>query len=171
MAAIWLNGTSSSGKTSIAQAIQKAASVPFLHASLDTFTDLFAWRGIADSELQDECYYAGIDIFHQALPALLSSRYPVIIDHVLADEQWYPRCCAALAGHKVLFVGVHCPLAILREREQARGDRGVGLAEWQYTRVHRYGASNLKYDMEVDTSTASPQECARRILQAFEARA
>ncbi len=169
MAAIWLNGTSSSGKTSIAQAIQKFAPVPFLYASLDTFTDLFAWRGIADSKLQDECYYAGIAIFHRALPALLSSRFPVVIDHVLADEQWYEECCTALTGHKVLFVGVHCPLAILREREQARGDRGAGLAEWQYTRVHRYGASDLKYDVEVDTSTTAPQECARRILEAFSA--
>lgn len=163
-AAILLNGTSSSGKTSIARAIQKIAPIPFLHASVDAFTDMFDWDVIG-GELWEECDRAGVSIFHRALPALLSSRFPVVIDHVLQEAQWHQECRDALRGHRVLSVGVHCPLEILRERERTRGDRGIGLAEYQYPRVHHYGP----YDLELDTSRSSPEECARRILEAFSA--
>ena len=88
-----------------------------------------------------------------------------MIDHVLQESQWHQECRDALAGHTVLRVGVYCPLEILRER--ARGDRETGLAEYQHFRVHRHGG----YDLEVDTSVWSPEECARRILAAFTARA
>jgi chloramphenicol 3-O phosphotransferase len=165
MAAILLNGTSSSGKTSIARAIQKMASVPFLYASVDAFTDMFDWDVIVGGELWQECDRAGVAIFHRALPALLSSRFPVVIDHVLEESQWHQECHDALKGYRVLSVGVHCPLELLREREKARGDRGIGLAERQYPRVHRHGV----YDLEVDTSKSSPKECAQRILDAFAA--
>ena len=163
MAAILLNGTSSSGKTSIARAIQKMASIPFLYASVDAFTDMFDWDVIAGAELWQECDQAGVAIFHRSLPALLSTRFPVVIDHVLEHRHWHQECHEALQGHKVLSVGVHCPLELLREREKARGDRGIGLAERQYPRVHRHGG----YDLEVDTSKLSPNECAQHILEAF----
>ena len=165
MAAILLNGTSSSGKTSIARAIQKIAPVPFLYASVDAFTELFDWEVIAGDTLWRECDRAGVAIFHRSLPALLSTRFPVVIDHVLEESEWHQECHEALQGHRVLSVGVHCPLDILRVREKARGDRGIGLAERQYPRVHRHGG----YDLEVDTSNFSPDECALRILAAFTA--
>ena len=165
MAAILLNGASSSGKTSIARAIRKMAAVPFLHASVDTFTELFDWDVIAGDALWQECDRAGVAIFHRSLPALLSTRFPVVIDHVLEEREWYEEYQEALRGHRVLSVGVHCPLEILRKREKARGDRGIGLAERQYARVHRHGG----YDLEVDTSILSPYECAQTILAAFTA--
>jgi len=40
-----------------------------------------------------------------------------------------------------------------------RGDRGAGLAEWQLSHVHRHGV----YDLEVDTSVLSAEQCAFRI--------
>ena len=165
MAAILLNGASSSGKTSIAHTIRKMAAIPFLHASVDAFTDMFDWDVIAGDALWQECDRAGVAIFHRSLPALLSSRFPVVIDHVLEETLWHRECHGALKGHRVLSVGVHCPLEILREREKTRGDRGIGLAERQYPRVHRHGG----YDLEVDTSKLSPDECARCILAAFTA--
>ena len=165
MPAILLNGTSSSGKTSIAKAIQKIAAVPFLHASVDAFTDMFDWDVVLGDTLRTECDHAGVSIFHHALPALLSSRFPVVIDHVLQESEWHEQCHALLSGHRVLSVGVYCPLEILRERERTRGDRETGLAEWQHPRVHRHGS----YDLQVDTSQASPEECAHRILAVFNA--
>ncbi len=61
------------------------------------------------------------------------------------------------------FVGLFAPLAVLEARERARGDRMPGLARWQFDRVHR----DMIYDLEIDASTASPQETARAIRDAF----
>jgi len=52
--AIVLNGPSSAGKTSIARAIQSLAGTPVLHASLDTFTDMFHWPAIPDGNEKGE---------------------------------------------------------------------------------------------------------------------
>jgi chloramphenicol 3-O phosphotransferase len=166
MAAIILNGTSSAGKTSIAKAIQKLSEEPFLHISLDSVVDMFRWDAIQGDDLRRECHAVGISNFHKALPILLSSRFPGVIDHVFERDDWYHDCLSALDSHRVLLVGVHCPLEILRSREAARGDRRSGLAEIQFSMVHK----NRDYDLEVDTSAKSPEECAAEILAAFQAR-
>jgi chloramphenicol 3-O phosphotransferase len=70
---------------------------------------------------------------------------------------------ALLAGCAFHVVGLHAPLAVLEARERQRGDRQAGLARWQYDRVHR----NKRYDLELDTSTAAPMECAEAIKRRF----
>ncbi len=50
------------------------------------------------------------------------------------------------------------------ERERSRGDRLIGLSRWQYDKVHR----DRTYDLEIDTSDATPLECAELIKQQFE---
>ena len=62
----------------------------------------------------------------------------------------------ALSDLPVLFVGVHRPVPVLERRELARGDRDVGQARWQSSRVHGHGA----YDVEVDTHASSVEACA-----------
>jgi chloramphenicol 3-O phosphotransferase len=62
------------------------------------------------------------------------------------------------------FVGVFAPLEILEERERRRGDRLIGLARWQYGRVHR----NRRYDLEVETSRDTALTCAQRIKDRFD---
>jgi chloramphenicol 3-O phosphotransferase len=68
-----------------------------------------------------------------------------------------------LAQREVHFVGLFAPLDVLEARERERGDRLIGLARWQYHRVH----SGMTYDLELDTSIASPRVCAHRIKTAF----
>jgi len=158
---IVLNGASSSGKTSIAKAIQRLSMTPVLHASLDTFTDMFQWSAIGDSEVRNECHRVGVANFHAVLPILVSSRFPVIVDHVFEQHVWFEACRAALQGRRTYYVGVHCPVEVLANRERGRGDRTIGLAQWQFDRVH-----DLKpYDIEVDTSRLSPDGCASAILK------
>jgi chloramphenicol 3-O phosphotransferase len=124
---------------------------------------MFDWDVVEGEESSAECDRAGVAIFHRSLPALLSTRFPVIIDHGLQEEGWYRECRAALEDHRVLYVGVHCPLDILREREISRRDRRIGLAEWQLPRVH----CHAPYDLEVNTAEVTPEEGARLILAAF----
>ena len=163
MPTIVLNGTTSSGKSSIAKAIQKASSEPFLHIPLDSIVDMFRWDAIQGEALRRECHSLGISNFHRILPILMSSRFPGVIDHVFARDEWYDDCLSALDSQPVLLVGVHCPLEVLRTREKGRGNRRIGLAEKQFPLVHR----NKTYDIEVDTSTHSSEKCASDILAAY----
>ena len=78
-------------------------------------------------------------------------------------------CAKRLAGLPVLFVGVHCPIETIMERRSASppGSYAVGTSDdpvpapvrlWQ-EEVHKPGI----YDLEVDTSLLSPEECADAI--------
>jgi len=46
---------------------------------------------------------------------------------------------------------------------EERGDRMIGLARWQYNLVHK----GKRYDLEVDTSSTTPMECAALIKEAL----
>ena len=88
--------------------------------------------------------------------------------HILAD------CARRLQGLPVLFVGVRCPIDVIMERRNAgqvgRENRYVrGTPEnpvpdpvrrWQHE-VHQPGI----YDLEVDTSQLTPDECATTIRE------
>lgn len=163
MAAIILNGTSSSGKTSIAKAIQILATEPFIHLSVDSFLEMFHWDTLSNKQLQDDCMKAAVLGFHRTLPVMLAGKFPGIIDHVIYGNPMYEDLTANLRAHFTLLVGVHCPLEILRDRESSRGNRSIGIAESQFQIVHH----DRKYDVEVDTSVLSPEACASKILSAY----
>lgn len=167
---IFLNGVSSAGKTSIANVLQRALDQPYLRVSIDDFENMlpdryceggaFTWESLFPKMLRG---------FHRSIAALASVGNNLIVDHVMVyREGWASSlmdCVTILAPYSVYFVGVHCPLEELKRREESRGDRFIGTAERQFPRVHRH---NL-YDVEVDTSQASPEACAEQI-QTFMAR-
>ncbi len=152
---ILLNGTSSAGKTSLARALQRRAGIPLYHVSLDTFTDMFLWEAITDPAERQRCHALGAANFHRALALFAAGAYGLVVDHLIILPEWQEATRQALAGRRVHFIGVHCPLPVLLARERA-----PGLAERQLAHVHR----NQSYDFEVDTSLSSPDECADRIL-------
>lgn len=158
--AIVLNGASSSGKTSIVRALQRLSSVPMLHASLDVFTDMFDWTSVRDEATRRECHRVGVGNFHSALAILASGPFPVVVDHVFERRAWFESCSAALGASRAYWVGIRCPVEILEVRERNRGDRRTGMARWQADRVHQ----GMSYDLELDTSLLSPNQCAERIL-------
>jgi len=157
---ILLNGTSSAGKSSIARALQRRAGIPLYHVSLDTFTDMFLWEAITDPAVKQRCHAIGVDNFHRALALFATGSFGLVVDHLILMPEWDHATRAALAGRRVHFIGVRCPLAILEAREKARPERHPGMAAAQLGHVHR----NQTYDLEVDTSAATPEECADRIL-------
>ena len=97
--------------------------------------------------------------FHGAIAALVTAGNNVIVDHMLQEAAWGRECAALLAPFRAILVGVHCPLVELERREAARTDRSIGLAKFQWARVH----AHQLYDLEVDTSTQRPEECAGHI--------
>ena len=81
-----------------------------------------------------------------------------------------PMAHEKLAGLPVLWVGVYCPIKVIMARRNAdtsgyyaRGD-GVPppVQRWQDT-VH----AGKRYDLEVDTSMLTPEQCADQIEKAL----
>ena len=163
---IFLNGTSSSGKTSIAKALQQILETPALHVQVDTFADMLpeGYLETAVPEQRKETAARLISGFHHAVAALAAAGNTVILDHVVPSPSWWQECMTVFAPHRLLTVGVHCPLPELEQRETARGDRHPGLARMQFDRVHQHGA----YQVEVDTSQLSPETCATQIQSALQ---
>jgi chloramphenicol 3-O phosphotransferase len=160
-AILFLNGASSSGKSSIAKALQAMIEQPCFHLCIDDYLqalqkDLWARQEVVRREW---CHI--IDGFHAAAAAIARAGNLVIVDDVLeAEPPWVENLLTLFEGLDVIFVGVHCPLSELEKRERERGDRKRGMARLQFDQVH----AQALYDVEVDTAELSPQECATMII-------
>ncbi|MBN1318868.1 MAG: hypothetical protein JXA42_25530 [Anaerolineales bacterium] len=167
---IILNGTSSSGKTSILKVMQDILNEPFLEAGIDKFIWMLPKRYL-DRPLWDEVMGLGAEAgpvghrlvsgMHQTIAALSRSGNNVIADHVLVESKWMEECAKLFSVLDALFVGVRCPLEVLEQREAARNDRTLGQARAQYNLVHAHGI----YDLEVDTAACSAEACAMQIKE------
>jgi chloramphenicol 3-O phosphotransferase len=174
-----LNGVGSAGKSSIARALQGIVGECYLHVALDAFLEMmpasrfghpdgYVFETVEQDGKPAVVIHTGPDFqralrgMRRAMAALAAEGNNLIVDEVLfGDELQDYR--AVLAPFQVFLVGVMAPLDVLEARERARGDREIGLARWQFDRVHR----GVSYDLEVDTSTASPLACAEAIKAAF----
>ncbi|MET9498888.1 AAA family ATPase [Streptomyces sp. NPDC006552] len=156
---IFLNGTSSSGKSSIArELLDLLDDGVFFHLAVDDFNAMRTKRELGPEEL-DAALRRTRTGFHRAIAAMAVAGNDIVVDHVLSEPWRLRDCLDVLPAESVLFVGVHCPLGELTRRERVRGDRPPGLAALQYDQVHRHGL----YDLECDTGTLSPRACAERI--------
>ena len=101
---------------------------------------------------------------YRSIAALAAAGIDVIVDDVLHDRRVLLAAVEALRDAPVLFVGLRLPRELAERRERERGDRGPGGAVAFYDLVHAHGV----YDLELDTATASPMECALRIKRALQ---
>ncbi len=162
-AAILLNGTSSSGKTTLATALQKVMPEPLLYVSNDKFIFMTPEHVLKDDAVRPKVLLPLLSAFHRALPLIAGCGFPMIIDHVIERQDWMDEIAEALRGFDVCFVKVDCPLEELERREIARGDRQVGFARMQMDWVHRHG----EYDAEVNTFTSTLEENVEALRQLF----
>jgi chloramphenicol 3-O phosphotransferase len=186
---ILLNGTSSSGKTTIAQALQESLEMPYLHTGIDQFLiEHLPKRLIVYSDginpfkaegwlavFRDDALvqvrigplgYQWIAGMYRAIAALAEVGLNVIVDDVIYDQRVLQAAVAILPRQQVYFVGIRCPLEVAEQRERARGSRAKGGARTFYDLVHVHGL----YDFEVDTATSSPIECALAIKRGLQAK-
>jgi chloramphenicol 3-O phosphotransferase len=177
---ILLNGTSSSGKTSIAKSLQEILDEPFLNFPIDFFINFYigtlpkrffpppvrsnlSFKEGLDFRDREEHFIKLLSGFHQCIVALSRTGINLIIDHVLETKLMLEHCVETLCGLPVLFVGIQCPLEELKKREKERKDRTQGMAENQIELVHKYTI----YHIQVDSSVSNPMECARKIKTAL----
>jgi chloramphenicol 3-O phosphotransferase len=182
---IVLNGASSSGKSTLAKALQARLDGPWLGVGIDTvvfalpkaYLDLPLWGEVfryvpaepgSAAPFRIQTGELGMRLvrgLHRMVAALAAEGHDVVVDHVLLEPGWLADLLDGLAGHEVVVVGVRCPVDVLVERERDRRDRTIGQAAAQHDVIHRGG-----YDVEVDTSVLSPDEAAEVIALIVETR-
>ncbi|WP_422048776.1 chloramphenicol phosphotransferase CPT family protein [Shimia sp.] len=157
---ILLHGPSSSGKTTLARALQQVIELPFWHISIDHLRD----SGVLPSERfangdfdWRDARVSVFDGFNASLAAYAAAGNNLIIEHILDDPRWVDDLKRLLAPFDVYFVGLHCALQTLEAREQARGDRPLGSAAQDFHQVHE----GRVYDLEIDSARPVQDNVAR----------
>ena len=160
---IYLNGVTSSGKTSIVEALQARRDVFFYVVANDLFQEM-----IGEEYLQEDYWkYLGEVIIMMYHTAKLFSDMGknVIIDSILVEREGvaphYERMKEILGNNPLDIVEIYCPLDICRQRNIDRGDRYESQSDEQAELM----AKDIRYSMRVDTSLLSPAECADKILR------
>lgn len=149
---LYLNGTTSSGKTTLAAALHARLPGPWLRVEGDQF---FAMLSRDHARMTN----AVVSSLHAFAVEAAASGLGVIVDGLLTSRTWLKDAAEKLAERRAFLVAVRCPLEELERREAARGDRRVGAARSQYELIHAHGT----YDLELDTSRAPAEECAERV--------
>jgi chloramphenicol 3-O phosphotransferase len=165
---IILNGASSAGKTCLLHALQDILTEPYLEAGIDKFIWMLPRRYL-DRPLWDDVMgkvvAAGptghhlVSAMHRTIATLADAGWNVLADHVLVEPAWLRDIVTCFYELPAYFIGVRCPLEVLENREKQRKNRTLGQARLQYHLVHIPGI----YDLEVDTSRFTPDECAAQI--------
>ncbi len=162
---ILLNGASSSGKTSIGRALLPLLADPWFFVSADAIGEMRSTvhtRVLDDGEIAEMLTRTRLG-YHRAVAGLASAGNDVIMDYPLSEPWRLADLVKTLVGVDVTLVEVRCSPAELTRREQARGDRPPGLAVSQTT-VYAHGDP----DIAVDTTSTSPEACARAIVSAWD---
>ena len=177
---IVLNGVGSVGKSATARALQEIVKTPFLHVSMDSFIEMLppGMLGHPDGMIFETVQEAGrpsvvirsgavmaraMHGMRHAIAAMAAQGNDLIVDDVILDADDAREYATLLSRFDFRMVGLFAPLGVLEARERARGDREIGLARWQFARVHR----GVTYDLEIETSTTTPLANARKICAAF----
>jgi chloramphenicol 3-O phosphotransferase len=179
---IILNGAPRSGKSSIVAVIQDTFDGLWMNLGVDRFMQMTPARYLPGIGLRPGGERQDIE---PLVPILYRAMYESIAAHsrmglnVVSDIGHHdayaiprgilPACARRLSGLPVLFVGVRCPIEIIMERRRATGWTAGDSADapaprpvqlWQ-REVHIPGI----YDLVVDTSVLSPEECVAVIRQ------
>ena len=162
---IYLNGVTSSGKTSIVEALQARRDVFFYVVANDLFQEM-----IGEDYLKEDYWkYLGevIILMYHTAKLFSDMGKNVIIDSILVERDGltphYQRMNEILRDNPLDIVEVFCPLEICRQRNLARGDRYETQSDEQADLM----AAGIPYSLRVDTGMLSPEECADVILKAL----
>ncbi|OAB35090.1 chemotaxis protein [Paenibacillus macquariensis subsp. defensor] len=168
---VLLNGTSSSGKTSISIELINQKEIPFYHLSIDDFFNNYndfinnkfpdePTREIDHqvvSQILDDSIFS---VYYSTIKLLSELGFNVIVDTIIVNDKRFNECLDLFFDLPTLFIGVICSKEELTRREQTRGDRKIGLANSQFNTVYCFN----EYDLEVNTEELNPIECAEKIL-------
>lgn len=160
---IFLNGVTSSGKTSIVEALQERRDVFFYVVANDLFQEMVGEQYLEENYWK---YLSEVIILMYHTAKLYSDLGKnVLIDGILVERDeikpHYEKLMEIMKDSPFSIVEVYCPLDICRKRNIERGDRYESQSDEQAELMSK----DIKYAMRVDTSINSPTECAEQIVK------
>ena len=160
---IFLNGVTSSGKTSIVECLQNQEDIFFYVVANDLFQEMVGENYLRKNYWK---YLSEVIIMMYHTAKLYSDMGKnVLIDGILVEREeikpHYSQLLEILKNNPLDIVEIYCPLDICRQRNIIRGDRYETQSQEQYDLM----AENIKYSAKVDTSIYSPEECAKKIIK------
>jgi len=177
---IILNGVPRSGKSSIVKVIQETFDGPWMNLGVDVFKERIIPRryspaiGLRPGGEAPDLEPLIVVLFaamYESIAAHSRLGLNVVVDVGHHDNYSAPRgilvdSARRLSGLPVLFVGVRCPIETILERRRktwgsggSAEEPGLDLIQLWQREVHDPGI----YDLEVDTSALSSEECAKEI--------
>lgn len=162
---IFLNGVTSSGKTSIVEALQDREDCYFYVVANDLFQEMVGERFLREDYWG---HLARVIILMYHTAKLYSDMgHDVLVDGILVERPQiaphYQQLREILADNPLHIVEVACPLEVCRARNIARGDRYEMQSEEQAALM----AQGIDYALRVETDKMSPEECAEAIVRAL----
>lgn len=160
---IFLNGVTSSGKTSIVEALQERRDVFFYVVANDLFQEMVGEQYLEENYWK---YLSEVIILMYHTAKLYSDLGKnVLIDGILVERDeikpHYEKLMEIMKDSPFSIVEVYCPLDICRKRNIERGDRYESQSDEQAELMSK----DIQYTMRVDTSKNSPAECAEQIVK------
>lgn len=160
---IFLNGVTSSGKTSIVEALQERRDQFFYVVANDLFQEMVGEQYLEENYWE---YLSEVIILMYHTAKLYSDLGKnVIIDGILVERDeikpHYEQLMEIMKDSPLSIVEVYCPLDICRQRNIERGDRYESQSDEQAELMSK----DIQYAMRVDTSVNSPAECAEQIVK------
>lgn len=160
---IFLNGVTSTGKTTLSKEIQLQSHENFYHISNDIF------QNMVSNKFLEEDYWKylseAITMMYYTARSLSDHGINVIIDGMLLEKtelkNHYELMRKILSDCPLILVEVVCPLEECRKRNIQRGNR----EELQSYEQNKIMTQNIKYDVSVNTYLNSSEKCAKKILQ------
>jgi chloramphenicol 3-O phosphotransferase len=158
--AILLNGPSSSGKSTLAKALQERIKEKRSEGYEVVSIDDFMQTDPLETIYEEDVFAVSGDLCKRVLE-VLEAGSGVIIDHVITSERIFRQMKEMLHAYPLRLVHIICPMEVLRERERARGDRCAGSAETSA----EYLFPKEGYDLTVDTGRLPAAEIASVIYE------
>ena len=192
---IFLNGTSSTGKSSVARELMRQSQIPFLHYASDHLLNFWIDSKFVNSFKDEQkpqkwqaewfCRQQAIDknghtVFHinngkkgwtlycdlvKAACGLMDKGYDMIIDEVMISKSQMSLFYPSLIHKKAYMIYVYCEESERERREKQRGNRNVGLSRGLLEDVDKVIST---YDLKIDTTHLSTTECAKKIFNFIE---
>lgn len=169
---IFLNGVSSTGKSTLSRTLQKRLDEPYHWLNVDNFmefTDMSKHPAKYFDEGKDP-----VSLFPHVVKLYSDLGVNVIVDvafmkwngpQLFLAEETLEKCVEMLHDYPLTYVHVTCPYNEVRSRHNERGDRGKGRKlNVDHPEKELVGDIEAIYDITVNTYLKSQEECADQII-------
>jgi chloramphenicol 3-O phosphotransferase len=182
---IVLNGGSSAGKTSTAEALQDVLDEPYLLMGIDILYRSLSPTQKDHDRVDPDCYSvettiengkeyfrlipgpvlnAFVSAHYSSIARMLESGVNIISDQVFWSSSWVLEAVQVFQPFRAFMIGVFVSDEEAERRHHARGRSGAG---W-YRGSARLTHSGVVYDLKIDTTNQSPLSCANQIKAAVD---